>query len=57
MGFPFDEATWDAVTGAMYMGAGGSAPFIFTLLSAVACVVALWLGNSAEHNHYKNHDK
>ena len=55
MGFPFPEATWDAVTGAMYMGAGGNAPLIYTLIAAVACVVVLWLGNRSEHDFYKKH--
>lgn len=55
MGFPFESASWDAVTGAMYMGAGGSAPMIYTLISAVACVVVLWVGNSSEHKLYDNY--
>ena len=53
MGFPYDEATWDAATGAMYMGAGGGAPAIYTWLSIIACVVLLWLGNRSEQEHYK----
>ena len=52
MGFPFAEATWDAVTGAMYMGAGGPMPMIFTLISAGVCIYALWSGNKKEHTLY-----
>ena len=26
MGYPYAEATWDLADGAMFMGAGGSAP-------------------------------
>ena len=52
MGYPYDEATWDAATGAMYMGAGGSAPMIYTLISMVVCVVLLWMGNRSEHQLY-----
>jgi len=49
MGFPYDAASWDVVDGAMYMGAGGSFPLIFTLISAAMCVWALWSGNRKEH--------
>ncbi len=53
MGFPFSEATWNVVDGAMFMGWGGSAPGFYTLLSAVAIVVILFLGNKKEQSHYK----
>ena len=52
MGFPYDQATWDAVDGAMYMGAGGGMPALFTWISVAACVVMLWLGNKKEHSLY-----
>jgi len=52
MGFPYESATWDAVDGAMYMGSGGSMPWLFTLLSIAACVVLLWIGNRHEHQLY-----
>jgi hypothetical protein len=54
MGFPYPEATWDAATGATYMGAGGSMPMIYTLISAALCIWALWAGNRKEHQLYKN---
>ena len=53
MGFPYDSATWDAVDGAMYMGWGGGKPWTFTLISAIVCVVLLFIGNRAEHQLYK----
>lgn len=52
MGFPFAEATWDVVEGAMYMGAGSNATLVFTVISAVICVFALWSGNRHEHKMY-----
>jgi hypothetical protein len=52
MGFPYETASWDAVTGAMYMGAGGSMPMIWTLVAAGVCVWALWAGNKKEHSLY-----
>ncbi len=56
MGFPFDQATWDAVTGAMYIGAGGAAPAIYTLISAAMCIWALWAGNRKEHQLYVGYE-
>ena len=56
MGFPYDQATWDVVDGAMYMGAGGSLPAIFTWLSIAVCIVLLWKGNKAEHDLYEKMD-
>ncbi len=53
MGFPFSEATWNVVDGAMFMGWGGSAPGFYTALSAVLIVVALFIGNKKEQSHYK----
>ncbi len=55
MGFPFEPASWDAVTGAMYMGAGGSMTLVYTLIAAAVCVYALWRGHSKEHALYDKH--
>lgn len=55
MGFPFEEASWDGVAGAMYMGAGGGAPLVYTLISAALCVYALWSGNRKEHALYEDY--
>ncbi len=54
MGFPGAEASWDVITGAMYMGDGGAMPAIYTLISAALCVYALWAGNRKEHSLYEN---
>jgi hypothetical protein len=48
MGFPYNEATWDVVDGAMFMGWGSSAPGIFTAIAAVICVAVLVFGHSSE---------
>ncbi len=53
MGFPFNEANWSVVEGAMYIGAGGSAPGLYTLISAVLCVAVLWIGNRSEQQQYE----
>jgi len=55
MGFSFSEASWDGVTGAIYMGAGGSMPLVYTLVAAAVCVFALWSGNKKEHALYEPH--
>lgn len=55
MGFPYEEATWDTVSGAMYMGAGGSMPAMITWLSVALCVIVLWVGNSKEHSLYSEY--
>jgi len=52
MGFPFAEATWDVVDGAMYMGAGSISTLVFTVISAALCVYALWRGHRKEHELY-----
>ena len=57
MGFPFDEATWNVVDGAMYMGAGGSMPAIFTWLSIAVCIVLLWSEKDARLNSWASEDK
>ena len=55
MGFPFDTPTWDGVSGAIFMGTGGSAPGVYTVIAIVICVAALLLGNVKEHGAYKKH--
>lgn len=52
MGFPYAEATWDVVDGAMFMGWGGSMPGVYTFISAALCVWVLWAGNRSEHKKY-----
>ncbi|SHL86987.1 hypothetical protein SAMN05443432_103210 [Roseovarius litoreus] len=55
MGYPFDTPTWDAASGAIFMGAGGALPGLFTLIAIVICVLALALGQAKEAAKYKNH--
>lgn len=57
MGFPYDTADWAVVDGAMFMGWGGSAPGIYTLIAAIICVVVLWMGNSSEKTKYEDAEK
>ncbi len=54
MGFPFAEATWNAVTGAMFIGAGGVAPGVYTFIGGVICVAILWYGYIYEKGRYQD---
>ena len=53
MGWPFEEASWNEISGAIYMGLGGSMPVIWTLLAAALCVIAIIVGMSHELSAYK----
>ena len=55
--FPYAEATWDVVDGAMFMGWGGALPGIATLIAAIICVVVLVMGQSSETAKAKRFDK
>ena len=35
MGFPYDKADWSVVDGAMFMGAGSSMPFFYTIIAII----------------------
>jgi hypothetical protein len=48
MGFPYEEASWSVVDGAMFMGWGSAAPGLYTLLAAVICAAALIYGQVTE---------
>ena len=54
MGFPYSEATWDVVDGAMFMGWGGVTPFFYTIISIIICIIVLLLGDSIEKSKYEN---
>lgn len=56
MGFPYDEANWAVVDGAMFMGWGGSAPAIYTLIAALICVGVLVVGHRSEAKKAKRFD-
>lgn len=48
MGFPYDEASWSVVDGAVFMGWGSAAPGFYTLIAAVICAAALVYGQRSE---------
>lgn len=55
--FPYDQASWDAVDGAMFMGWGGSLPGLTTLIAAIICIVVLAIGQRSETAKAKTFDK
>ena len=46
--FPYGEASWSVVDGAMFMGWGTALPGITTLIAAAICVFVLVVGQSSE---------
>ena len=57
MGFPYDEASWSVVDGAMFMGWGGVMPFFYTLISIIICIVVLLWGDAIEKSKYDEVEK
>ena len=49
----FDLASTEDMTGAIFMGAGGSMSMIWFLLAVAVCIYALWSGQRHEHDAYK----
>lgn len=55
MGFPYDPASWDGVSGPIFMGYGSSMPGIFTAIAIIICIAALVIGQGAEAAKYRDH--
>ena len=55
MGFPFEEATWDGVSGAIFMGYGGAMPGLFSVISIGLCILILAKGYLAEKKSYESY--
>jgi len=56
MGFPYEEASWSVVDGAMFMGWGGAMPGLYTLIAAIICVAVLVFGHRTEMNKARQFD-
>ena len=54
MGFPFENATWEGLEGAMYMGANSNATLICTLVAAGICVLYSGTAIAANKNSIKS---
>lgn len=55
--FPYDQASWDVVDGAMFMGWGGALPGLTTLIAAIICIVVLVMGQRSGTAKAKTFDK
>ncbi|MEP0960403.1 MAG: hypothetical protein ABJQ70_03090 [Roseobacter sp.] len=55
--FPYDEASWSVVDGAMFMGWGGALPGFATFIAIVICIGVLVIGQRAEMQKAKKFDK
>ncbi|SMX42528.1 hypothetical protein [Octadecabacter ascidiaceicola] len=55
--FPYEEASWSAVDGAMFMGWGTSLPGLTTAIAMAICVVVLVIGQRSETAKAKAFDK
>ncbi len=56
MGFPYDEASWSAVDGAMFMGSGTTMPGMYTAIAAGICVLVLIYGQASEMRKARQFD-
>ncbi len=54
--FPYEQATWDVVDGAMFQLWGTSMPGFFTFAAMVICVLVLVVGQRSETEKAKRFD-
>jgi hypothetical protein len=54
--FPYDEASWSVVDGAMFAGWGTVLPGLTTFIAAAICVAVLVYGQRAETAKAKRFD-
>ncbi len=57
MGFPFGEASWTGVDGAVFMGFGTAMPGFYTFIAGVICAGALVYGQISEVRKTKAYKK
>jgi hypothetical protein len=55
--FPYEEANWAVVDGAMFIGWGSILPGLTTLICAIICVAVLVIGQRSETAKAKAFDK
>jgi hypothetical protein len=55
MGFPFENASWDSVSGVIFVGGTGGHTLVYSLIAIGICVAALLFGNGVEASKYKKH--
>lgn len=53
MGFPYEPASWDGVSGVIFMGQNMAG--VYSAIAIGLAVAALLIGNATESSKYKNH--
>lgn len=56
MGFPYEEASWSVVDGAVFMGWGGAMPGLYTAIAGIICVGVLVYGQMTEMRKARQYD-
>ncbi|MDB4559016.1 hypothetical protein N9Z87_02110 [Amylibacter sp.] len=56
MGFPYNDASWSVVDGAMFIGWGSAMPGLYTAIAAAICVAVLVIGHKSEATRAKRFD-
>jgi hypothetical protein len=52
MGFPFETASWDGISGPIFMGYQSAFPGVCTAIAIGLCVLTLVLGQKSEAAKY-----
>lgn len=55
MGFPYENASWDGVSGVIFVGGAGGSAGLYSIIAIGICIAALLIGNAMESGKYKNH--
>ncbi|MEM5477579.1 hypothetical protein [Pacificibacter sp. AS14] len=55
MGFPFEPAAWEGVSGPIFMGYGSALPGLFSVIGIGLCFAILIKGQMAEAKSYKSY--
>ncbi len=55
MGFPFETATWDGVSGVIFVGGTGGHTLVYSIIAIAICIAALVFGNGIESSKYRKH--
>lgn len=57
MGFPYEEASWNAADGAMFMGWGTAMPGFYTFIAMAICAGVLIFGHMSEKKRSSKFEK
>ncbi len=55
MGFPYENGSWEGVSGVIFVGGADGPTGIYSMIAIGICIAALLIGNAMEAGKYKNH--